>query len=128
MDLTDRHLEHFRGRLHDVVDGDTFTLDVDQRLDTTRRLRIRLLGIDTPEARKLGGTEATAFVQHWFATHADPDGWVHVRTAKTKAGKERTTLGRYLAEVWDTADTASLSADLRAAGHIKAQGLLTVAG
>lgn len=75
-----------------VVDGDT----IDVRDDTRGRIRIRLLGIDSPETKKpgytigCGGPEATAFATETLAGQrvavtSDPTQDTHDRYGRTLA-------------------------------------------
>ena len=86
----------YRGRVVKVVDGDTVDVDIDLGFGITRRERVRLAGVNTPElhSKDAGEQEAArgakAFVVDWLAPLSE----VFLRTEK-----EREKYGRYLAEV-----------------------------
>ena len=56
-----------------IVDGDTVDVLIDLGFNTTKKERVRLLGIDTPEsatkdlAEKKLGIEAKEYITQWFA-------------------------------------------------------------
>lgn len=82
----------YRARVYRIVDADTMVLDVDLGLETTRRLTVRLWGIDAVEKSEASSPEAVQFVRDWILKHADRDGWIDIRTIKDKREK----YGRYL--------------------------------
>lgn len=86
----------YRARIINVVDGDTVDAKCDLGLDVSINLRLRLLGINTPERGQAGYKEATAAVKRWV--DANPD--VLINTVKDRTEK----YGRYLATI--TASTA----------------------
>ena len=106
----------YRATVSRVVDGDTYDLWVDLGLCVATRIRVRLLGIDTPEiyhascpAEKEHGQQAKTFaVEHALGRS------VIVRTHKDKRGK----YGRWLAEIV-LPDGTSLAELLRANGFEK---------
>ena len=55
-----------------IVDGDTVDVVIDLGFNTTKKERVRLLGIDTPEsatkdlAEKKLGLEAKEYITQWF--------------------------------------------------------------
>lgn len=102
----------YRARLIRVIDGDTLLVQLAIGCDVYRTLTVRLRGVDAAPARSPEGIAATAYVQGWFAAHADVDGVVIVQTFKD--AQER--YGRYLADVTG-ADGSSLVADLVAANQ-----------
>ena len=67
-----------------VVDGDTVDIIIDLGFDLTKRERVRVGGVDTPEKRtrnkkeKMLGLDATSFAEEWFAKEGD----VVVKTSK----------------------------------------------
>jgi len=89
----------YSASLDRVVDGDTIDLCVDLGFGVSMDMRIRLLGIDTPEVRtrdleeKKRGFEAKNFVIKTFEQH---DNKCVIETVKDKQGK----FGRYLATVY----------------------------
>ena len=103
-----------------VVDGDTYDLTVEKRIDFGFHLidekqwssRFRLLDIDTPETNQAGGTAATTYAGAWIDA-AIADDVLRGQTFKTD------NFGRWLIELY-RADTGERLADaLRAAGHQK---------
>jgi micrococcal nuclease len=56
-----------------IVDGDTVDVLIDLGFNTTKKERVRLLGIDTPESatkdlvEKKLGLEAKEYISNWFA-------------------------------------------------------------
>lgn len=99
-----------------VVDGDTLDLRVETdwvdtgfhvQTKTRTAHRFRLLGVDTPERGRPGWAEATSFVRDWLAQHP------HLRARTTKTD----SFGRWLVDVYDPDDHASLSAALLHSGH-----------
>lgn len=94
---------------HHVVDGDTVDVILDYGFSLKQKLRLRLSGINTPELNSEDGEErakaleAKKFVQDaLFHDGSEERLWreLIVKTIKTKAGKERQTFGRYVAEVY----------------------------
>jgi micrococcal nuclease len=97
-----------------VVDGDT----IDIRDDVRGRLRVRVLGIDTPETKKPGytvgcwGPEATAFAESTLlgqrvALVTDPTQGIHDRYGRTLAYLEK-------ADGWDYSTEAARAGTARA--------------
>lgn len=81
----------YRARVLRVVDGDTLDLDVDLGMETFRKTRVRLLGINAPETSTPEGKQTKAYVESWCLTHTD----VLIHTTKDRREK----YGRYLATV-----------------------------
>ena len=102
----------YRARCVHVVDGDTFDLRLDLGFGLEhRRLRVRLLGADTPELRsgtaaeRAEGKRVRAFVESWLT--ASPSEWpLTVTTAKADG------FGRWLAGVHRQGDMVSLTETL----------------
>lgn len=103
----------YNAKVERVIDGDSIDLSVDLGFHMTFFLRVRILGIDTPETRtrdleeKKAGLAAKAYVQELLT------GTVRIRTVKTDS------FGRWLAHLWYEADDGwhSLSAELIKTGH-----------
>lgn len=77
-------------------DGDTFDAIVDLAWRNYGRRRIRLLGVNAPELREIGGPEARSKLHAWL-TEADVGGsaWpLLLESTKPDA------FGRWLATVW----------------------------
>ena len=78
-----------------VVDGDTIDVLIDLGFDLTKKERVRVSGVDTPECRtkdaqeKALGKQASAFAERWFS-----EGEIIVRTEKD--GKYGRMLGVFL--------------------------------
>ena len=94
-----------------VVDGDTIDVILDFGFSLKQKMRLRLSGIDTPELNskdekeRAKAQEAKNFVMDLlFSDDGDPGDpcpvELVVKTIKTKAGVERQTFGRYVAEVY----------------------------
>jgi len=107
----------YRARTEHVVDGDTMDVTVDLGFHITRRVRLRLAGVDTHETYGVDhnseeyqrGKRETEWVRRWLQQAADGRQWpLLVRTEKK--GK----YGRYLAEIERVTDGAVLNDDLRA--------------
>lgn len=110
-------LWHWRARLDTertgVVDGDTYDLEIDCGFFTSRRIRVRAIGIDTneiygrtSEAEYNLGIEQKEFVEDWFkeAREQWDDEWpVLVRTEQAK-GK----YGRWMADIERRSDGSVL--------------------
>lgn len=96
----------------DVYDGDTFTAEVDLGFDTFRRMKFRLLGVDTPELR--GEERPQGLIVRDLVRDMILNKQVVLKTLKDSQGK----YGRYLSEVW-IGDT-NLSIFLLENGHATA--------
>jgi micrococcal nuclease len=88
-----------------IVDGDTVDVVIDLGFDITRKERVRLNGIDTPETltkdevEKKYGLEAKTFVQKWFSEQGE----ILIRTYKDdKYGR---TLGDFYGQGEKTLNT-----------------------
>jgi micrococcal nuclease len=75
------------------VDGDTADLLIDLGFHVTAKIRVRLLGVDTPERGEAMYKEATDTLRGLIEEVADEDGHFPVETHKT--GK----YGRWLAAI-----------------------------
>lgn len=94
--------------VHRVVDGDTIDLEVDVGFYLTTVIRVRLLGVDTPERGQAGWADATAFTTRWLAARG---GRLRATTVKTDS------FGRWLADIY--AGTEHLGPALLDAGHAR---------
>ena len=88
-----------------IIDGDTVDVVIDLGFDITRKERVRLNGIDTPETltkdevEKKYGLEAKTFVQKWFSEQEE----ILIRTYKDdKYGR---TLGDFYGQGEKTLNT-----------------------
>jgi endonuclease YncB( thermonuclease family) len=111
----------YRAKLHRVIDGDTFELDIDLGFGCWTRQTIRLQGLDCPERNTPEGRAAKAFTEAWFAVSAAQHvaGWIMIYPEKNTLGDFQRTFIRYVAEVGSYNDSRSLADDLRAAGYVK---------
>lgn len=105
----------FRARGRTLVDGDTLDLAVDCGFHVTRRVRVRLAGIDTAETYGVShdsdeykrGREHEQFVAKWLARAAvDAESEWPLRIATTQA---RGKYGRWLADIERVTDGERLS-------------------
>lgn len=116
-------LWHYLARVDRVVDGDTLDLFIDLGFQHYQKVRVRLLGVDTPETFGVkkeseewkAGTKARAFVEHWIATHCKVEGrdgsWCHIRSTDGKPlGQGK--YGRWLVEIIDPRDSAKTLNDI----------------
>lgn len=105
-----------------VLDGDTVDVRADLGFGLTANLRIRVLGVDTPELHApdpAPGAAARGFTTAWLAQHT---GGLTVRTVKAgpaSMGVGDGHFGRWLGDI-TTAGGESLTGALIAAGHGKA--------
>ena len=92
-----------------VIDGDTVDVKIDLGFDVHYRVRVRLLGIDTPETRtkdlkeKAKGLESKSWLANWVERNKDT---IFIRTQYDKRGK----FGRVLGELY-TRNNADESAN-----------------
>lgn len=98
-----------------VVDGDTVDLvlgkDIGFHITTLATVRVRLLGIDTPERGQPGFAEARDYVRSWLAANAG-------RT-RCSTHKDADNFGRWLGYIYITRDDGtvySLNDDLVSQG------------
>lgn len=95
--------------VHRVIDGDTADLDFDVGFYLRAVVRVRVLGVDTPERGQAGWAEATAFTSQWLAARG---GRLRATTTKTDS------FGRWLADIYVPGPPVQhLATDLIAAGH-----------
>lgn len=107
----------YQSRIDRIVDGDTIDVWADLGFETVKRIRIRLLGVDTAETYGQSkdseefkrGVIHTQFVHEW-AKQADGREWPFV-VATEKDGTGR--YGRYLAELVRRSDGSVLNVALR---------------
>ena len=84
-----------------VVDGDTVDVVLDLGFNVLHSVRVRLVGIDTPESRtrdldeKARGLLAKEFLKNWLSQEHEKKKIV-IKTFKKSKGK----FGRVLAEIW----------------------------
>ncbi len=116
--MTDREWDYKVTALIRTVDGDTYDLTLEKRLDFGFRLvedkrwstRFRLLGVDTWELNKVGGAAARDFAAAWIG-QAIGDDVLRGQTFKAD------NFGRWLIDLYRTDTGEHLSDALIAAGH-----------
>ena len=91
-----KYLYHYKAKVISVYDGDTITLMIDQGMKHFARVKVRMIGINTPEIRtkdldeKQRGYQAKEYLQRRIE---GKDIIVHT----VKKGK----FGRWLGVIWD---------------------------
>lgn len=85
-----------RATLIKVVDGDTLQVMVDCGFDIHRKITVRLLRVQAPEAKTEQGPVFTLLTTNWLKSQNG----LHIKTVKEK--KDR--YARYLAEVFGDND------------------------
>lgn len=95
-----------------VVDGDTVDLELDLGLYLSATIRVRLLGVDTPDGTDVVEAPAREYVEEWFEDRFRAG--VEVRCATHRAD----SFGRWLGDVYAVDDHGrdGLSRALLAAG------------
>jgi micrococcal nuclease len=84
----------YKAKVVGVYDGDTITCEVDLGFEVKMTIKVRLLGIDTPELR--GEEREAGLVVRDIVREMILDKEIHLKTKKDKTGK----YGRYLGEVF----------------------------
>lgn len=98
----------YRAFIDRVVDGDTVIATIDLGFNTSQKVRLRLMGVDTPEVvgtERAAGLAAKEWLNNVLAAQR-----VIVETHKDRGDK----YGRYLAVIW--LDGKSVNAELIAKG------------
>lgn len=104
-------------RVLNVVDGDTIDLLIDRGFGTSQALRVRLIGVDTPERGDDGWAAATEATRYWLLSRED-NLLLHTYKATTVSrGIGDGGFGRWLGDVWN--GDQALTAHLRSEGHTK---------
>ena len=115
-----KYLYHYKAKVISVYDGDTITLMIDQGMKHFARVKVRMIGINTPEIRtkdldeKQRGYQAKEYLQRRIE---GKDIIVHT----VKKGK----FGRWLGVIWDYDENLdelgeSLNDEMIRVGHAKA--------
>ena len=97
----------YRAAVERVIDGDTYVLEVDLGFNITKRVELRLRGVDTHETYGYSkeseeyqkGIEEKQYVEHWMedaAESVDADYPLILETHKDSKGK----YGRYLGDIY----------------------------
>ena len=94
----------YRAKLIKCVDGDTADFVVDLGFKLFAHIRVRLLGVDTPERGQDEFKMATVMLENLIMCKQDSDGYVIIKTHKTgKYGRwlvEMEGVNSVLAEKW----------------------------
>lgn len=103
------NLWEYRAEWLKVVDGDTIDVRTDKGFDDNGLwMRLRLLGVNTPELRgdtKTAAEAAKQFTIDWLSTHADAKSRVFIRTVRSIHDVDKDdSFGRYLATVYNLVD------------------------
>lgn len=111
-------LYHYRAKVLSVYDGDTVTLMIDMGLKHFARVKVRLIGIDTPEIRTRDKAEkALGLAARDYLSDRILDKDVIVHTV------EKGKFGRWLGRLWLPDDGEqlgeSLNEEMIRAGHAK---------
>ena len=112
-----KHLYHYKAEVLSVYDGDTVTLMIDQGMKHFARVKIRMIGINTPEIRttdleeKKRGYEAKEYLKSRIEGKT-----VIVHTLK------KGRFARWLGVIWDYDENAeelgeSLNDEMIRVGH-----------
>ena len=115
-----KYLYHYKAEVLSVYDGDTVTLMIDQGMKHFARVKVRMIGMDTPEIRtkdldeKKRGYAAKDYLKSRIEGKT-----IIVQTLKK--GK----FGRWLGVMWDYTEDAddlgeSLNDEMIRMGHAKA--------
>ena len=115
-----KYLYHYKAEVLSVYDGDTVTLMIDQGMKHFARVKVRMIGIDTPEIRtrdldeKKRGYAAKDYLKSRIEGKT-----IIVQTLKK--GK----FGRWLGVLWDYSEDSeelgeSLNDEMIRMGHAKA--------
>ncbi len=103
----------YRAKPLRIVDGDTVHLEIDLGLETSRKIKCRLYGINAPEMNTLEGKAARAHLEGLIKAAIDKDGYLRVSTIKDRTEK----YGRYLVMLSDHDGNDWLNNIMVANGH-----------
>lgn len=98
------NLHHYRGKVLKVVDGDTVDILIDLGFEVHRKVRCRLLGVNTPERGKENYKEATNVLARLIQENLDEDGMILFSSRK---GGKRGSFRRWLIEIPNVTDRMS---------------------
>lgn len=104
----------WRGYCHQVVDGDTYTVLIDQGFMAYTYQRIRLRGLDCPE---LVGADAA----RGLAAKQAAEALILEKPVMLLVHRDERSLERWVADVmwWNGTAFVMVADTLRAAGHVK---------
>ena len=103
----------YRARVVEIVDGDTYDLEIDLGMHVTVRARVRLDGLNTRKRGTAPGNAAILFAQEYLGKALDPRWPIIVRTRKDDKAEK---FGRLLARIWSADPSGSLNSELLRAG------------
>jgi len=108
----------YRAAVREVVDGDTYVLDIDLGFKVAAAIPVRLHGFNCPELSTEEGQAAATFARGLLPI----GGAVIVQTYKgPRSGKDVMSFARYVADVW-LSDGRSLGGVLQDAGMAMVMG------
>lgn len=87
----------YKAVITNVVDGDTFDMDIDLGFNIHIHERVRLLDIDTPE--KFGKEKELGLIVKQYATRLFKDMGVIIRSEKADVAADTDSFGRWLVRV-----------------------------
>lgn len=87
----------YKAVITNVVDGDTFDMDIDLGFNIHIHERVRLLDIDTPE--KFGKEKELGLLVKEYATYLFRDMQVVIRSEKADVAANTDSFGRWLVRV-----------------------------
>ena len=87
----------YKAMITNVVDGDTFDMDIDLGFNIHIHERVRLLGIDTPE--KFGKEKELGLAVKQYAVDCFLNEEVVIKSEKADAAAETDSFGRWLVRV-----------------------------
>lgn len=87
----------YKAVITNVVDGDTFDMDIDLGFNIHIHERVRLLDIDTPE--KFGKEKELGLIVKEYATYLFRDMKVVIRSEKADVAANTDSFGRWLVRV-----------------------------
>jgi micrococcal nuclease len=103
-------LYNYRAKLLRVIDGDTVDLEVDLGLETYRRVKCRLYGLNAPEK----STDAGKAAAKWLTERMGQVKTLYVQTIKDRTEK----YGRYLVILFDADGLhEAINTEMVDAGH-----------
>lgn len=87
----------YKAKITNVVDGDTFDMDIDLGFNIHIHERVRLLNIDTPE--KFGKEKELGLIVKQYATDCFFGEEVVIRSEKADTAADTDSFGRWLVKV-----------------------------
>ena len=96
-----------------VIDGDTVRADIDLGFNISRRIAVRLFGINSPEKNTAAGKEAAKFLAALTNGGLSPCRLETIKDRDDKYG------GRFLGIVYKEGESPSFNDQLVLAGHAK---------